>query len=106
MNIATPPTALAPAPTTAADTITPVLVTIAVVTVVTSWNAFLLPLLVLTDPSSVTLSIGVNYVSSQYITDTARILAYTTLSMVPALVIYALAERQIVGGPTAKSLDK
>ena len=84
----------------------PVLSTIAVVTVVTSWNAFLLPLLVLTDPSSHTLPLGVNNFSSQYITDTARILAYTTLSMVPALVVYALAERQIVGGLTAGSVKE
>jgi raffinose/stachyose/melibiose transport system permease protein len=84
----------------------PVLSTIAMVTLVTSWNAFLLPLLVLTDPSSHTLPIGVNNISAQYSTDTARVLAYTTLSMVPALALYALAERQIVGGLTAGSVKE
>jgi raffinose/stachyose/melibiose transport system permease protein len=29
------------------------------------------------------------------------VLAYTTLSMIPALLFYALAERQIIGGLTA-----
>jgi raffinose/stachyose/melibiose transport system permease protein len=29
------------------------------------------------------------------------VLAYTTLSMIPALAFYAIAERQIVGGLTA-----
>jgi raffinose/stachyose/melibiose transport system permease protein len=79
----------------------PVLSTVAVIAIVTSWNAFLLPLLVLTEPSHHTLPIGVNNISTQYTTDYARVLAYTTLSMIPALAFYAVAERQIVGGLTA-----
>jgi len=79
----------------------PVLSTVAVITLVTSWNAFLLPLLVLVDPNQHTLPIGVNNISSQYSTDYAGVLAYTSLSMLPALIFYAFAERQIVGGLTA-----
>lgn len=79
----------------------PALSTIAVITIVGSWNSFLLPLLVLVDPNEHTLPIGVNNISSQYSTDFARVLAYTTLSMIPALIFYAIAERQIVGGLTA-----
>jgi raffinose/stachyose/melibiose transport system permease protein len=79
----------------------PVLSTVAVITIVGSWNAFLLPLLVLVDPSQHTLPIGVNNISAQYTTDYARVLAYTTLSMIPALLFYAIAERQIIGGLTA-----
>lgn len=79
----------------------PVLSTVAVITIVASWNQFLLPLLVLIEPDQHTLPIGVNNISTQYSTDFARVLAYTSLSMVPALLFYALAERQIVGGLTA-----
>lgn len=79
----------------------PVLSTVAVITLVTSWNAFLLPLLVLVDPNEHTVPIGVNNISTQYTTDYARVLAYTSLAMLPALIFYAFAERQIVGGLTA-----
>ena len=79
----------------------PVLSTVAVITIVASWNSFLLPLLVLVDPNEQTLPIGVNNISTQYSTDFARVLAYTTLSMIPALAFYAIAERQIIGGLTA-----
>jgi raffinose/stachyose/melibiose transport system permease protein len=79
----------------------PVLSTIAVLTIVGSWNAFLLPLLVLIQPDQWTLPIGVNNVSAQYVTDTAMILAYTTLAMIPALIFYFIAQRQIVSGLTA-----
>ena len=78
----------------------PVLSTIAVITIVGSWNAFFLPLLVLIEPSQHTLPIGVNNISTQYSTDNARVLAYTTLSMIPAIIFYAIAERQIIGGLT------
>ena len=79
----------------------PVLSTIAVLTIVGSWNAFLLPLLVLIKPEQWTLPIGVNNISAQYVTDTAAILAYTTLAMIPALIFYFVAQRQIVSGLTA-----
>ena len=84
----------------------PVLSTIAVITIVGSWNAFLLPLLVLIDPEQHTLPIGVNNVSAQFSTDYSVVLAYTTLSMIPALLFYALAERQIIGGLTSGSVKE
>ena len=38
--------------------------------------------------------------SSQYSVDTAKVLAFTSLSMLPALVFFSLFERRIVGGLT------
>jgi raffinose/stachyose/melibiose transport system permease protein len=79
----------------------PVLATVSVLAIVGSWNAFLLPLVVLTDSDQWTLPLGVTNYSQQYTTDTARVLAFTTLSMVPALVFYAFAERQLIRGLTS-----
>lgn len=79
----------------------PVLATVSVLAIVGSWNAFLLPLVVLTDSAQWTLPLGVTNYSQQYTTDTARVLAFTTLSMVPALVFYAFAERQLIRGLTS-----
>jgi raffinose/stachyose/melibiose transport system permease protein len=78
----------------------PVLATVSVLALVGSWNAFLLPLVVLTDSANWTLPLGVTNYSTQYTADTARILAFTTLSMVPALIFYAFAERHLVRGLT------
>jgi raffinose/stachyose/melibiose transport system permease protein len=82
----------------------PVLVTVAVLAIVSSWNQFLLPLVMLSDSANWTLPLGVTNFSTQYTTDTARILAYTTLALVPALAFYLVAERQLVGGLTAGSV--
>lgn len=82
----------------------PALATVAVLAVVTSWNAFLLPLVILSDQANWTLPLGLTNFSTQYSSDTARILAYTTLSLIPALVFYLLAERQLVSGLTGGSV--
>jgi raffinose/stachyose/melibiose transport system permease protein len=82
----------------------PALVTVAVLALVSSWNQFLLPLVMLSDADHWTLPLGVTNFSTQYTTDTARILAYTTLALVPALGFYLVAERQLVGGLTAGSV--
>jgi raffinose/stachyose/melibiose transport system permease protein len=79
----------------------PALVTVATLAIVASWNQFLLPLVMLSDASNWTLPLGLTNFSTQYTTDTARILAYTSLSLVPALVFYLVAERQLVGGLTS-----
>jgi raffinose/stachyose/melibiose transport system permease protein len=68
---------------------------------VASWNQFLLPLVILSDQANWTLPLGVSNFSTQYSSDTARILAYTSLSLVPALVFYLFVERQLVGGLTS-----
>jgi raffinose/stachyose/melibiose transport system permease protein len=79
----------------------PALATVAVLAIVGSWNAFLLPLLVLRTANQWTLPLGVMNFSDRYTADTALVLAFTTLSLVPALIFYVIAERQIVGGLTA-----
>jgi len=82
----------------------PILSTVAVLAIVASWNQFLLPLVMISSEPNWTLPLGVTNFSTQYTTDTARILAYTTLSLIPALLFYLVAERQLVGGLTAGSI--
>jgi raffinose/stachyose/melibiose transport system permease protein len=76
----------------------PALMTVIILSVVTSWNNYILPLLVLNDPNHWTLPLGVASYQGVHSADTAGILAFTTLSMLPALVFFMLAERRIVAG--------
>jgi raffinose/stachyose/melibiose transport system permease protein len=82
----------------------PALATVSVLAIVTSWNAFFLPLLVFNGTDQWTLPLGVMNFSNDHTSDWARILAFTTLSMVPAVLFYAVAERQIISGLTAGSV--
>lgn len=80
----------------------PGLVTVGVLAFVNSWNAYLLPLLVMAAggmPQDLwTLPLGVQQFSTQYSADTGAVLAYTSLAMLPALAFFLVAERRIVGG--------
>ncbi|KQO97062.1 carbohydrate ABC transporter permease [Leifsonia sp. Leaf264] len=78
----------------------PGLVTVGVLAFVGSWNAYLLPLLMLSDASTYTLPLGVQQFSTQYSQDTAAVLAFTSLAMLPAILFFTLAQRRIVGGLT------
>ncbi len=78
----------------------PALTTVAILAFVTSWNAYLLPLLVFNDPSHFTLPLGVATFQSQYSQNTAAVFAFTALSMLPALLFFVFAERRIIGGLT------
>lgn len=78
----------------------PGVVTVGILAFVASWNSYMLPLFILNDESQYTLPLGVQSFASQYSVDTARVLAFTSLSMIPALIFFSLFERRIVGGLT------
>lgn len=84
----------------------PIITTIAVLTLVASWNQFLLPLLVLNDETKYTLPLGVMQYQGQYATDWSRVLAYLTLTTIPAIIFYALAQKEIVAGLTAGAVKE
>ena len=80
----------------------PGLVTVGVLAFIGSWNAYLLPLLIMAAggmPQDLwTLPLGVQQFSTQYSSDTGAVLAYTSLSMLPALAFFLIAEKRIVNG--------
>lgn len=84
----------------------PIITTIAVLTLVGSWNQFLLPLLVLNDDKKFTLPLGVMQYQGQYATDWAKVLAYLTLSLIPAVFFYAIAQKEIVAGLTSGAVKE
>lgn len=82
----------------------PALAAVAVLTMVTSWNNFFLPLVVLNREELWTLPLGVTQFQGQYLTDWARVLAFVTLALIPAVGFYLVAERQLIAGLTAGSV--
>jgi raffinose/stachyose/melibiose transport system permease protein len=78
----------------------PALATVIVLTFINSWNQYLLPLLVFTSPQHDTLPLAVANYASQFSQNTAGILAYTALSMLPALGCFVFFQRHLVGGWT------
>ena len=79
----------------------PALAAVAVLTMVASWNNFFLPLLVLNSEQLYTLPLGIMQFQGQFGTDWGRVLAFVSLTLVPTIAFYLLAERQIIAGLTA-----
>jgi raffinose/stachyose/melibiose transport system permease protein len=76
----------------------PGVVTVGILAFIASWNSYMLPLFILNNEGSYTLPLGVQAFASQYSVDTARVLAFTSLSMIPALVFFSLFENRIISG--------
>ena len=79
----------------------PALAAVIVLTMVASWNEFFLPLLILNSEQLYTLPLGIMQFQGQFGTDWARVLAFISLSLVPTIIFYLLAERHIIAGLTA-----
>ena len=76
----------------------PGMVTVGVLAFVGSWNAYLLPLLLLRDDAIKTLPLGVADFSTRYSVDVVGVFAYTSLAMIPALVFFLALQNKIVNG--------
>ena len=79
----------------------PILATVGVITLVNSWNSFLLPLIMLgTDRSIHPWPLGLVNFKSEYSTDWGRVLAFIAVNLAPAIAFFLLAQRYIVEGLT------
>ena len=78
----------------------PIIATVGVFNFVGSWNSFLLPLIVLNTDSNYTWPLGIMQFQGQYGSDWPRILAFLTLSIMPAIAFFLLAQRYIISGLT------
>jgi raffinose/stachyose/melibiose transport system permease protein len=76
----------------------PALITVGLLAFVTSWNQYLLPLLVLQTSSHFTLPLGTYTFQTQYSQNDAGIMAFTAMAMLPALGVFVFAQRYIVAG--------
>lgn len=78
----------------------PILATVSVFTFVSSWNNFLLPLIVLNADADYTWPLGIMQFQDEYSSNWPRILAYLTITIIPALAFFLIAQRYIVSGLT------
>jgi raffinose/stachyose/melibiose transport system permease protein len=83
---------------------TPILATAAILTLIASWNNFFTPLIVLNTAAKFTLPMGVMDFMGQYAAGWNMILAFLTLAMVPAIIIYILCQKYIVAGLTGGAI--
>jgi raffinose/stachyose/melibiose transport system permease protein len=79
----------------------PILSTVAVIAFVNSWNNYLLPLVVLNSDSRYPWTLGLMAYQGQYSTSWQLVLAFITLNILPAIIMFVMAQKYIVAGLTA-----
>lgn len=82
----------------------PALATLAVFLFIWNWSDFLSPLIMLNTPKNFTLTLGMAFVNDSRSTDWERLMAGNVISLIPMLIVYIAAQRQIVQGITLTGL--
>jgi len=82
----------------------PIAGAIVVLTLINSWNAYLLPMLMLNDPDKQVVTLLPSYFISQYTNDQTGVLAAAVITAVPVVVVYLLLQRSFERGLSAGAL--
>ena len=76
----------------------PALGAVAIFNFAAQWNDFLKPLVYLNTPDNFTVPLGLTLLNGRFDTEIGQVMAQTTLSIVPMLVIFFFAQRNYVQG--------
>jgi raffinose/stachyose/melibiose transport system permease protein len=79
----------------------PILATVGIIAFVASWNNYLVPLIMLNSDTNYPWPLGLMQYQGQYMAAWQLVLAFITLSILPAVLVFILAQRYIVAGLTA-----
>lgn len=84
----------------------PALAVLAINTALTSWNAFLLPLILTISTESRTLALGLALFRTQFGVDYTQQMAAASLSSLPILVLFLFFQRNIIAGLTKGAIKQ
>lgn len=79
----------------------PIIATVGILSFVGSWNSYLLPLIMLNSESKYPWPLGIMVYKGEFMTDWQLILAFITLTILPTIIAFFLAQRHIIAGLTA-----
>ena len=82
----------------------PMNATVGILTCVWAWNDFIMPLVVLTDPSARTLPLAQYVFQGQFNTDYTVAFASYLMAMAPLLIVYIFSQRWVISGVTRGSI--
>lgn len=79
----------------------PIIATVGILSFVGSWNSYLMPLIMLNSDSKYPWPLGIMVYKGEFQTDWQLILAFITLTILPTIIVFFLAQRHIIAGLTA-----
>ena len=84
----------------------PVLVTASVFSLIASWNSFMWPLVMTNSEEIRVLQVGLSYFSQESSTLTTLLMAASTFSILPLLIIFMIAQRHIMNSHSTGGLKE
>jgi raffinose/stachyose/melibiose transport system permease protein len=82
----------------------PIVAAIIVLTLITSWNSYLLPMLMLTEQSKQVVTLLPSFFTSQYTNDQTGVLAAAVMTAVPEVFVYLAFQKYFERGLSAGAL--
>jgi ABC-type glycerol-3-phosphate transport system permease component len=82
----------------------PILSTVAIMNILSTWNDYVWPLLIISDDAKRTLAVGVAFFQGTYGASYGPMMAGYTIASLPLLVLFLFAMRQFVQGLTTGAL--
>jgi multiple sugar transport system permease protein len=82
----------------------PILVTLAILTFLATWNDFMWPLIVLSDDARYTLPVALANLVGEHVQDTELMMASSVLTILPVLVVFLFLQRYYIQGVMAGSV--
>jgi raffinose/stachyose/melibiose transport system permease protein len=79
----------------------PILATVGTIAFVQSWNAYLLPLVMLNTDSLYPWPLGIMVYQGEFMAEWNLILAFITLTILPTVIVFFAAQKHIVAGLTS-----
>jgi raffinose/stachyose/melibiose transport system permease protein len=79
----------------------PIIATVAIVSFVASWNSYILPLIILNSESIYPWPLGIMVYRGEFGTEWQLVLAFITLTIMPTIIVFFLAQKHIIAGLTA-----
>ncbi len=83
---------------------TPILATLTILTVLSSWNQFLLPLIMLNSPKMATVQLAMRNYQNDYGQKIHLVMAASVLSIIPVGIVFAFCQKYIVAGISVGSV--
>ncbi len=84
----------------------PIIATVSVIALINSWNNYLLPLIMINEENLYPWPLGIMVFRGEYMTDWPKILAYVSLTLLPAVGIFLAAQKYIISGLTSGSIKE
>ncbi|CDN49567.1 Sugar-transport membrane protein ABC transporter [Neorhizobium galegae bv. orientalis] len=79
----------------------PIIATVGIISFVSSWNSYIVPLIMLNSESRYPWPLGIMIYRGEFSTEWQLVLAFITLTILPTIIAFFLAQKHIIAGLTA-----